>query len=176
MLGEPCDDPGRAPEILPALLWEWVKTTTPPVGEAPVEPYFSGIAGPELSVSVLWRAHVPESGKRLWPRPREEEFVDIPIGVFSEALDDGEELVRLGADGVIAETAGPSALRPGDQIVLRMDRGLLDGDGWSPGSRRPVADISILRHGLPLDAEALQRLCDDPSGAKIDCPSQLFTG
>ena len=170
VLGAPCDDPRRAPEILPALLWEWVKTTTPPVGEAPVEPYFSGIARPELSVSVLWRAHVPASGERLWPRPREEEFVDVPIGAFREAVDDGEELVRLGADAVTAETAGPRALRPGDQVVLRMDRGLLDTDGWSPGSRRPVADISILRHGLPLDAEALQRLCDDPARGEDRLP------
>ena len=45
ILGAPQDDPGGAPQILPALLWEWTKTTTPPQGEAPVEPYFSGIAG-----------------------------------------------------------------------------------------------------------------------------------
>ena len=36
VLGAPDDDSGRAPEVLPALLWEWVKTTTPPSGEAPV--------------------------------------------------------------------------------------------------------------------------------------------
>ena len=41
VLGSPLDDPGRAPEVLPGLLWEWTKTTTPPEGEAPVEPYFS---------------------------------------------------------------------------------------------------------------------------------------
>ena len=69
VLGEPGDDPGRAPEILPGLLWEWVKTTTPPEGEAPVELYFSGISGADYAVSLIWRAHVPESGERLWPRP-----------------------------------------------------------------------------------------------------------
>ena len=46
VLGPPLDDPGRAPEVLTGLLWEWSKTTTPPEGEAPVEPYFSGIAAP----------------------------------------------------------------------------------------------------------------------------------
>lgn len=42
ILGPPADDPGRAPEILNGLLREWVKTTTPPEGEAPVEPFFAG--------------------------------------------------------------------------------------------------------------------------------------
>ena len=39
------DDGARMPEVMAGLLWEWVKTTTPPEGEAPVEPYFGGIAG-----------------------------------------------------------------------------------------------------------------------------------
>ena len=69
---------GRAPQVLHGLLWEWMKTTTPPAGEAPVEPYFSGIAGPEYSVSLIWRAHVPEDGELLWPRARDREAVEIP--------------------------------------------------------------------------------------------------
>ena len=47
VLGPPQDLSARAPEVLPGILWEWTKTTTPPEGEAPVEPYFSGIAGPQ---------------------------------------------------------------------------------------------------------------------------------
>ncbi len=164
VLGQPNDDPGRAPEILPALLWEWIKTTTPPIGEAPVEPYFSGIGRPDISVSLMWRVHVPESEERLWPRPGEEEFVDVGIAVFRGALDDGEELVRVGSDGVTVEVIHPAALRPGDQIVLPTDRGLLDADGWAPGSNRPVADVSILRHGLPLETRALLRLYEGPAG------------
>ncbi len=163
VLGQPGDDPGRAPEILPALLWEWIKTTTPPIGEAPVEPYFSGIRRPDASVSLMWRVHVPEAGKRLWPRPAEKEFVDVGIGGLRLALDDGEELVRIGSDGITAEVIHPGALRPGDQVVLPTDRGLLDADGWAPNSDRPVADISILQHGLPLDVQALLRLYEDPA-------------
>ena len=56
ILGPPGDDPGRAPEIMQGLLWEWIKTTSPPKGEAPVEPYFSGIAAPDISVSLIWRS------------------------------------------------------------------------------------------------------------------------
>ena len=58
ILGEPGDDPGRAPEVLHGILYEWVKTTNPPEGEAPVEPYFSGISGFDFSVSLIWRAHI----------------------------------------------------------------------------------------------------------------------
>ena len=35
VLGPPQDLTGRAPEVLPGILWEWTKTTTPPRGEAP---------------------------------------------------------------------------------------------------------------------------------------------
>ena len=61
VLGAPQDVPGRAPEVLPGILWEWTKTTTPPHGEAPVDPYFSGIGGADYSVSLLWRIHVPQT-------------------------------------------------------------------------------------------------------------------
>lgn len=162
VLGEPDDDPGRAPEVLPALLWEWVKTTTPPVGEAPVEPYFSGIAQPDRSVSLIWRIYVPSGGERLWPRPTEREFVDVPIAELREALNPDEDVHRLGPDGIMVEVIRPAELRPGDQVVLRTDRGLLDSDGWAPDSHAPVVDMSLLQSGLPLDAEALGRLCDAP--------------
>lgn len=173
VLGDPEDDPGRAPEVLPALLWEWIKTTTPPPGEAPVEPYFSGIARPEHSVSVIWRAHVPESGERLWPLPREEELLDVAIGAFRAALSESEELSRLGADGVTVEEVAAGAVRSGDRVVLPADRGLLDADGWNPDCTDVVADLSVMRRGLPLDARALRRLCDDPADEQRRLPAEL---
>ena len=163
VLGEPHDDPGRAPEVLPALLWEWTKTTTPPVGEAPVEPYFSGIAQPDRSVSLIWRIYVPAGGERLWPRPSEREFVDAPIAEVREALDPDEDIRRLGSDGITAEVIRSADLRPGDQVVLPADQGRLDPDGWAPDSGAPVVDVSLLRNGLPLDAKALGGLCDVPA-------------
>ncbi|MYA08504.1 MAG: type I-U CRISPR-associated helicase/endonuclease Cas3 [Holophagales bacterium] len=159
VLGQPGDDPGRAPEVLPALLGEWTKTTTPPEGEAPVEPYFSGIARPDYSVSLLWRAHVPGDGESLWPRASDSEAVQVPVGEVREALDDDEELCRLGPDRVTLEEVSPSDLRPGDTCVLPCDWGLLDEFGWNPSSTAPVADVSLLDRGLPLDPSALQRLC-----------------
>lgn len=172
VLGAPADDHGRAPEVLPALLWEWTKTTIPPAGEAPVEPYFSGIVRPERSVSLIWRVHVPGTGERLWPRPREEEFLDVSIGAFRQALGELETLSRLGADAVSIEEVHLAEVRPGDQIVLPADRGLIDADGWNPAATRVVADLSLLPHGLPLEQQALRRLCDDPTGSDRRLPTE----
>ena len=158
VLGSPQDLAGRAPEILPGILWEWAKTTTPPVGEAPVEPYFSGIAGPQYTVSLIWRIHVPEDGWRLWPRATDREAVDVPIGEARDALGD-EELRRLATDSVTVETVSGADLRPGDQIVLPTDRGLLDEFGWNPAASGPVMDASLIAHGLPLEERAIERLC-----------------
>ena len=159
ILGSPDDDPGRAPEVLPGLLWEWTKTTTPPPDEAPVEPYFCGIAGPEYAVSLIWRAHVPKPGELLWPRASDWEAVDIPIEEVRRAFGNDEDLRRLGPDGVTVEGVSPEELRPGDVVVVPSDRGLLDEFGWDPSADKPVVDVSLVRHGLPLDATAIHRLC-----------------
>ena len=157
-LGLPGDDPGRASEVLPGLLWEWTKTTTPPDGEAPVEPYFSDIAAPGYSVSLLWRAHVPNPGKRLWPRPSDREAIDVPLNDVRAILAD-EEMCRIGANGITVESATVDDLRPGDRLVLPTDRGLLDAFGWNPSCSDPVVDTSLQGLGLPLDAQVIERLC-----------------
>lgn len=159
VLGPPGDDPGRAPEVLPGILWEWTKTTTPPEDEAPVEPYFSGIAGADYAVSLCWRVHVPGEGDRLWPRVSDREAVDVPIREVREALGADEYVHRLAADGVTIEETQPPALRPGDRLVLPADRGLLDQFGWNPLARECVVDASLMEHGLPLDRQAIKRLC-----------------
>ena len=188
-LGEPADDPGRAPEVLPDLLWEWVKTTTPPHGEAPVEPYFSGISDPQRSVSVLWRVLVPQAAGhshesaigevdefeatdervRLWPKVHNDEAVEIPVHELRAALRErGVDAVsRRSSDENYIERVRPSDLRPGDLVVLPADIGMHDEFGWAPDSREPVADLSILRSGLPLDAKAIGRLFRDRSDDSI---------
>ena len=164
ILGRPDDDPGRAPEILQGLLWEWVKTTTSPDGAAPVEPYFSGIAEQGYAVSIIWRAYVPEEGELLWPRAADRETIDVPLSEAREALgqdkNQDKKLQRLGSDGVTIETVSPEDLRPGNTVVLASDRGLMDKYGWDRHLQRsaPVVDLSILDYGLPLDAGAIKRL------------------
>ncbi|MCY4509335.1 MAG: CRISPR-associated endonuclease Cas3'', partial [Acidobacteria bacterium] len=173
VLGPPQDLPGRAPEVLPGILWEWTKTTTPPEGEAPVEPYFSGIAGAQYSVSLIWRVHVPENGERLWPRAMDREAVDVPLAEVRAVLGD-DDLRRLGVDGVTVEPTSAADLRPGDQVVLPADRGLLDAFGWDPAATGPVVDVSLIAHGLPLDARAIERLCGVAAGGLIQ--TALGTG
>ena len=168
ILGSPSDDPGRAPEVLPGLLLEWMKTTTPPEGEAPVEPYFSGIAAPDSRVSLIWRAHVPDVGELLWPRAADREAVEIPIGEVRDALGEDEDLHRLGSDGMMIEKVSSDDLRPRDVVVLPSDRGLLDEFGWDPSSASPVVDMSIVKYGLPLDVTALRRLCGSSIGDLIN--------
>ncbi len=158
VLGEPGDDPGRAPEILKGLLWEWVKTTTPPPGEAPVEPYFAGIAGVDYSVSVIWRAHVPEPGWRLWPRPSNDEIMSIPIGDFRDVLDSADEVRRLGPDQMTIELSRTEDLQSGNVVVLPSDSGLLDEFGWNPSATGTVFDMSVPVRGLPLEEDAIRRL------------------
>jgi len=171
ILGSPEEETDRAPEILPALLWEWTKTTTRPEGEAPVEPYFTGISGPRYSVSLVWRAHVAKGGQGIWPRASDREAIDVSIGDVRQALK-GEHLHRINADGVTVEAISDGDIRPGDQLVLPTDRGLHDEFGWNPNAVDPVRDMSLRGRGLPLERTAIERLCGKPLdsglGAAID--------
>lgn len=173
VLGAPMEDLGRAPEVLPALLWEWTKTSIRPPGEAPVEPYFSGIADQDRSISIMWRCHVPPAGNRLWPRPKATEAVDVPVREFREISRDDEVLCRLGFDGITIEGVRNSQLRPGDTVVLAANRGLLDEFGWDPESMAIVTDDSLADAGLPLDAIALRHFCGADVAAEVAGALQL---
>ncbi|MDE0666796.1 MAG: type I-U CRISPR-associated helicase/endonuclease Cas3 [Acidimicrobiaceae bacterium] len=186
VLGEPADDPGRAPAIMPGLLWEWIKTSTPAHGEAPVEPYFSGIAEPQRSASVVWRIFVPGTYSdesqdltqdddilteapaqmhRLWPRVAQDEVVEVPVGELRAALRAaGMQSLQRSRDGNAVEPTRVGDLRPGDLAVLPVDAGMCDEFGWSPESRIPVTDLSVRRSGLPLDRDAISRLCGSGAG------------
>ena len=164
-LGEPQDDPGRSPEILRGILWEWLKTTTPPQGEAPVEPYFSGISAADYSVSVVWRAHIPDEGRRLWPRASDREAVAVPLRDVRSALGDDPLIFHLASDGrTVTSATDVEDLRPGQVILLPCDRGLLDQFGWSATAKDHVVDMSVVEHGVPLDAAAIRRLYRGVSG------------
>ncbi len=160
VLGEPKDSPGRAPEVLRGILWEWIKTSIRPAGQAPVEPYFSGITGAQRRISLIWRAHVPNTGERLWPRCTDKEAIDVRIGEVRSALNEQEaKLCKLQPDGVTVESVTPGNLRTGNKIILPIDCGLLDEFGWNPDASGPVMDVSLLHRGLPLSTKAIERLC-----------------
>lgn len=185
-LGEPGDDPGRAPEVLPDLLWEWVKTTTPPHGEAPVEPYFSGISEARPTASVLWRIYLPtaiapaagpsaEDGDepsdgaptvpRLWPHVRQDEVIEVPLGELRAALRNRRiEQVHRVSDGGTVDLVPPRDLRPGDAVILPSAAGMCDEFGWDTAGTDRVVDLSVKGAGLPLDRQALTALCGSSTG------------
>lgn len=177
VLGPPRDAPRRAPEILPGILWEWVKTTTPPEDEAPVEPYYSGMAAPRYSVSLIWRAHVPAHDEFLWPRLTDRETVEVPIHEARQVLARRSDLRGLGPDGRTVEAFQEDRdLRPGDVVILPCDGGLFDEFGWNPGSPGPVLDVSLRGRGLPLNSDAIQRLCGISLGPWIETACGAGTG
>ena len=155
LVGEPDDESGRVPEVMNGLLREWTKTTTPPRDAAPVAPYFAGVSGVELSVGLLWRAHVPDHGRRMRPRPGDREVVRCPIRQVRRALIAHDDLRRLAPDGVTVEVITARDIRPDDTLVLPSDRGLLDDFGWNPDSTAPVADISVATRRTPRTAPAI---------------------
>ena len=158
VLGPPSDAASSAPEVLPGILWEWIKTTTPPEGEAPVDPYFSGIEGPSYAASLIWRVHIPEDGERLWPRATDREAIDVPLQDVRAVLKE-EQVHRLATDGVTIEMVFADQLRPGDRVILSAQRGLMDEFGWNPEADQPVVDTSLAGNGLPLDSQTLGHLC-----------------
>ena len=164
VLGPPQDQPDRAPVIAPGILWEWIKTSTPPPGEAPVNPYFAGVDDPERRVSIAWRAYLPKGNEKLWPRIQEEELIDafvVEADKFLEELDD-DQYVLLNSDRItVTSYSEPRSLRPGDTILIRSDAGGLDEDGhWRPDlkDRVRVVDVSVFRAGIPIDKEAIEQI------------------
>lgn len=159
VLGDPRDRPDPAPVVAPGLLWEWTKTTTPPPGEAPVNPYFAGYDELQRHVNVAWRAHL-EPHQKLWPRLDPTELVEVVLSEAKGALEDldGSWFV-LDHRELTVELASSDDLKPGDTILILSDTGLLDRDGhWDPEATQPVLDVSISRSGLPVAPGVVTRL------------------
>lgn len=146
ILGEPADRPARVGELLPSHLWEWVKTSTPPPGEAPVELFFEGFEAPGR-VSVVWRAYLPDAGVQLVPSVSADESVELPLRELRNALTGRglQHVCRLAHDGASLEQVTPNVLAPGDVVALPADLGLYDEYGWNPDAAQPVLDVSALR-------------------------------
>lgn len=164
----------RVPEMLPAHLWEYVKTSVSEEGEPPVEPFFAGLDDSPLTASVVWRIHVPRTPdgdperRALFPLVSDDEAVDLPLGEVAEFL--GKlprdmavhrlnrfdpavlDVMPRADDGALL-----SRIRPGDVVVLPVSAGGYDEYGWtgSPGSAT-VRDAAVeRRHVLWLDPDNL---------------------
>lgn len=162
VLGEPPEESTDSPVLAEALLGEWIKTTTPPLGEAPVEPYFSGRLEQERDVDVVWRVHVPDIGNRIWPRISSHEVVSVPLYEVQKVLAD-TDCVRIGSDHTAEQVAGDDSdgpvLRPGDTVVVSCKAGKLNSNGhWDPSSKDRALDVSILGNGLVIADSTLTSL------------------
>lgn len=158
VVGPPHDVPPRVGELLPAHLWEWAKTTTAPPGEAPGELFYDGFQEPDASVSLVWRAVIPENDSELRPAVSAAESIDVPVWEAREELKDvgAGTLTRLRPDRVTVEQVVPERLRPGDVVILPVGAGRYDEYGWAPTAREEVLDLSLLYPpGMPLDPVAL---------------------
>jgi CRISPR-associated endonuclease/helicase Cas3 len=175
VVGPPQDAPPRAGELLPAHLWEWAKTTTPPQGEAPGELFYAGFGQDVARVSISWRAVLPSQGQELRPPLFAAEAIDVPLPEAQQALARvaGDRITRLAADQASVEQDVPTEhLRPGDHVIVSSFDGGYDPHGWAPGSNEPVFDISLLRPpGLPLMPEALRMLA--AAGEDLDAALQM---
>ena len=142
-LGAPADMPVFMPELLPAHMWEFAKTSNPPAGAAPPEVFFSGVESPYLTVSVCWRNDLPPAGEAILPRVRTTELSDVPIAMARSYFEsEGRSPLALSDDGTLHRVT-PDELRPGTIIVMHTSEGCYGPTGWDPDSRQPVHDVSL---------------------------------
>ena len=151
VLGDPVDAGRPVPQLLPAHLWEWAKTSVPPPGRAPIEVFLDPDENQLAPVQVAWRAGIRDevrapAGRRLWVPITADEIVEVPIRDANETLaglgrevlvveDDGGSVgVRPVVDGVVPR------VRPGEIVVLDTSDGGYDRWGWAPGARSTVSD------------------------------------
>ena len=152
--------------IAAGLLEEWAKTTSPPPGEAPVEPYFSGMLDRGWDIEVVWRAHQPGPRERIWPGIAAAETVAVPADKLGESIA-GLPLVKVSADQTTAETVvtdrqGRPVLRPGDTIIIPSTAGMLDSDGhWAAHCEAIAVDASIVGNGIIATPQAIAAIYAD---------------
>ena len=161
VLGAPPDVSPDAPVLSDAVLQEWTKTTTPPRGEAPVEPYFIGYKHTPQNVYIIWRLHVPKPGERLWPPAVDTEAITVSTSTLQHFLQEvPKKSVRLlSHDRLTVEAYSFENVTPSTTVVVPTGIGGLRPDGhFSPASTSSVADLSLFKGGLPITASALKEL------------------
>lgn len=183
---DPTDPDEESPVLSQPLLYEWVKTTNPPRGEAPVEAFYAGFRPANSTAEVLWRAHLPAPGEPLWPPVSPGEAVEVsPGGARVLLARQPDNIMLLADDARTVETATPERIRAGSVLIAHMSVGCLDADGhWDPDATDAVPDVAVLSWGLTLTRPALEAIfgevgptahralnavdADDPDDAETD--------
>lgn len=152
--------------------------TSCPTHEPPAEVFFEGTQEPNREVSLIWRAYVPDrrnqrdddQAERLWPPQSADEALSVPVWAARQTLrrlgsSDRGRLFRVEPDRTLSPVTwrdGEAVLRPGQTLVLPASAGMMSEHGMlDPDDRAPVVDAAIARaeSGLPLDKDAIVRLC-----------------
>jgi CRISPR-associated endonuclease/helicase Cas3 len=170
VLGSPSDHDALQPEVLPWLVWEWVKTSSPSASEAPVDAYFAPSDDHTPRVSVCWRAYRPKDGVALQAPITAGESVDIPIGELRDFLTTRsiEYVRRLGPDRASLQTCEIAELRPGDVVVLAPSDGGYDPFGWNAKATDEVLDVSLgMARSLPVCDAVVNHLRIDQESRKV---------
>ena len=185
--GAASDDGVRMPEVMAGLLWEWVQTTTLPEGEAPVEPYFTGIAGGGLGIPVAKSDLGPRSG-RTRPQSvfasdrlaslgkasaartrRVAQCLGLPSGLC-ETLAFAAELKDLG----MADARFQRRFVEGESVEGQSATGASDdSEGWPNGGRQEALSARLVDRwlderpewGAPVERDLLVHLVASHRGA-----------
>ena len=180
--GAASDDVARMPEVLAGLLWEWVKTTTPPEGEAPVEPYFGGIAGGGLGIPVGESDLGPRSGRT---RPQSAFPLDRLESLGQSSAARARRVAQcLGLPPALCETLAFAAeLKDLGMADARFQRRFVEGEsatgasddseGWPNGGRHEALSARLVDRwlderpewGEPVERDLLVHLVASHRGA-----------
>ncbi|HXF57859.1 MAG TPA: type I-U CRISPR-associated helicase/endonuclease Cas3, partial [Actinomycetota bacterium] len=161
--------PVEVPVLMAPYLDAWARTSPAPDPDQPVEPFLHGLDRGAAEVSVCWRA-APRS-LEAWRAEldalpiRDEERVEVPLWVARRFLRglplgpladlegagepaEGEagraiDAVVQRMDGTVEGLADPTALRPGDTIIVDPSVGGHDPWGWT-GAGGTVPDVADL--------------------------------
>ena len=172
-----------APVLLPAYLDSWLQTLPAPDPDPVVAPFLHGTAEPSGDVAVVWRADLG-SVEKWWPEiitlqpPLVREGLPLSLNAARAWLAGGEAMptgdleapetredVETRAERPFLlwrdspeVTRDPSAIRPGDTIVVPSSYGGCDAFGWTPRNAEPVLDLGDLV-AAELGLAGKRRLC-----------------
>ena len=159
-------EPRKAPLLLPTHIGAWVQTNPAPIVQPAVAPFLHGLDTEETAdVSLVWRRDRSAEVLRLVP-PRPAEFLQVPVAAARSWLAGETHEVPVadvatghptretisgspshgwarwrGYDQEPEEALEPSAIRPGDVIVVDPALGGLNSHNWDPGSTDEIADL-----------------------------------
>ena len=183
ILGAPKDREQVVPELLPAHLWEFAKTSVPVPDAAPAEAFIEGITDDDHTVSVCWRRTMSVGGEPLYPSIADGEWADVPIREVRRFLSqhDANTWGRVTADGTAIEQIASDDVRPGNRIVVDASIGGYSSSGWDPDSTTAVVDLSpLLTKTVELTRSSLtevlgRQLVDSEVGLLADLDDETVT-